>query len=160
MDARSNCKSECTHHVQCESGEECWGVQLNYCKTFKEGTHPICTNLDLADSNNRCGFDEMSARGYCGPKCSSDIECDEGEFCFPTLLNLCECHEETEPEQSSIVFASAKALIRPYFIQGSEGSLETDAVEGIPRSASLELKTSVILATIGQISVAWVSYML
>ena len=139
VDARSNCKPECTHHIQCSEGEECWGVQLNYCNTFEEGTHPICLDLELADEDSRCGLDEASARGHCGPKCTSDAECGVGEFCFPTLLNLCECHEEGPcPEESAVAFASAKALISPYFV-------ETDPmndVEGKPRSASLKLDLS------------------
>lgn len=135
VDARANCKPECTHHVQCSGGEECWGIQLNYCNTFEEGDHPVCTNLESADSESRCGLDEASARGHCGPKCSNSDECGVGEFCFPTLLNLCECHEETCPDESAIAFARAKALISPYFV-------ETDPnndVEGKPRNASLKL---------------------
>ena len=103
VDARSNCKTRCTHHTQCAEGEECWGIQLNYCNAFEEGEHPVCTDLDVADNDSRCGFDEASARGYCGAKCSSDDECGDQEFCYPTLLNLCECHE-TSPaaEENSL----------------------------------------------------------
>lgn len=135
VDARSNCKPKCTHHIQCADGEECWGIQLNYCNTFEEGTHPICVNLDVADNGKRCGYDETSARGHCGEKCQSDSDCGSGEFCFPTLLNLCECHEFEETEQSKVVFAQAKALLTPYFVEQ-----ETSTVtEGIPRSYTVSM---------------------
>mmetsp|Transcript_15846 Transcript_15846/g.33498 ORF Transcript_15846/g.33498 Transcript_15846/m.33498 type:complete len:943 (+) Transcript_15846:386-3214(+) len=151
VDARSNCKPTCTHHIQCLDGEECWGVQLNYCNTFEEGEHPICTDLDLADEDKRCGFDEASARGYCGAKCESNDECGVGEFCFPTLLNLCECHEETCYEEAEIAFAKAKQLISPYFVQTDPG----EDANGRPHSASVVLNTSiaksllVVFASIG-----------
>lgn len=135
VDARSNCKAECTHHIQCSDGEECWGIQLNYCHTFKEGEHPVCTDLEMANTESRCGLDEMSARGHCGPKCISDDECGEGEYCFPTLLNLCDCHEETCPEESELVFAKAKALISPYFVEKS------NPVIGKPRNASFKMSS-------------------
>jgi hypothetical protein len=96
VDARSNCKTKCTHHTQCAEGEECWGIQLNYCDAFEEGEHPVCTDLDMADNDSRCGFDEAGARGYCGLKCSSDDECGVREFCFPTLLNLCEVSTDND----------------------------------------------------------------
>ena len=134
VDARSNCKKECTHLIQCDAGEECWGVQLNYCHTFERLQHPVCTDLDTADNDSRCGVDEASARGHCGPKCVSDSECGDGEYCFPTLLNLCECHAETCPEESEITFAKAKALISPYFVETNP----LDSVEGVPRNASFK----------------------
>lgn len=138
VDARSNCKKPCTHHVQCEEdGEECWGVQLNYCNTFRNLGHPVCTDLDLADDDWRCGLDEVSARGHCGAKCTVDDECDNGELCFSTLLNLCECHAQTEPEKTERTMFSAKALISPYFVDSE------NAVEGRPRSASAKLEFSV-----------------
>ncbi|KAL7541420.1 hypothetical protein ACHAXR_010963 [Thalassiosira sp. AJA248-18] len=144
VDARSNCKAQCTHHIQCSGSEECWGIQLNYCNTFEEGEHPVCTNLDLADNDSRCGYDETSARGHCGPKCNADDECNEGEYCFPTLLNLCDCHEETCPEEAEIAFSKAKALISPYFVE------RMDSVEGKPRNSSyklnLRLTASLLLA--------------
>ena len=130
VDARSNCKPTCTHHTQCADGEECWGIQLNYCNTFEDGSHPVCTNLDMADNGNRCGYDEASARGHCGATCSNDLECGQGEFCFPTLLNLCDCHEVEYPEESKIVFAQAKALLTPYFV-AQDPSTATE-----PRSSS------------------------
>lgn len=139
VDARGNCKKQCNHHVQCSDGEECWGVQLNYCNTFAEGDHPVCTDLDLADEDSRCGFDEASARGHCGQKCTSDDECGELEFCFPTMLNLCECHGETCPEEAEIAFAKAKQLISPYFVQNDPN----ESVEGKPRSASITFGMSV-----------------
>jgi len=137
LDARGNCKKQCTHHVQCSKGEECWGVQLNYCNTFEEGKHPVCTNLDLADNDARCGVDEASARGHCGKKCEQDDHCGDGEFCFPTLENLCECHEKTCPKKCAITFSNAKELISPYFVE-SENS-----VEGRPRSASAKSQARV-----------------
>ena len=98
-DARSNCKKECTHARgdnnglgPCADDEECWGVQLNYCNTFDEGTHPICTDLDLANSVSRCGLDEVSARGHCGNTCDVDDECPGNEYCFDVMENLCDCH--------------------------------------------------------------------
>lgn len=141
VDARSNCKAECSHHTQCQNGEECWGIQLNYCNTFEEDEHPVCTNLDLADNNSRCGFDETSARGHCGPKCDSDTDCYDGEYCFPTLLNLCKCHEQTCSEECEITFSKAKALISPYFVQSDPMDSE-NSVEGKPRNASLRLNLS------------------
>mmetsp|Transcript_12063 Transcript_12063/g.26027 ORF Transcript_12063/g.26027 Transcript_12063/m.26027 type:complete len:963 (+) Transcript_12063:103-2991(+) len=141
VDARSNCKSECTHHVQCSNGDECWGVQLNYCNAFEESgaVHPICTDLDLADNYSRCGYDEASARGYCGPKCDSDDDCAvPGEFCFPTLLNLCDCHGERCPEAYE-TYSFAKELISPYFVESDPAS----TAEGRPRNASFKLNSSV-----------------
>mmetsp|Transcript_26890 Transcript_26890/g.64535 ORF Transcript_26890/g.64535 Transcript_26890/m.64535 type:complete len:846 (+) Transcript_26890:343-2880(+) len=138
VDARSNCKSECTHLVQCAVGEECWGVQLNYCNTFEEGEHPICTNLKKADNDSRCGYDEASARGYCGLKCVDDGDCGDREYCLPTLLNLCECHEETCPEESSIAFAKAKALVSSYFVEEDPNN----SMEGKPRNSSYNLDAS------------------
>ena len=144
VDARSNCKPECTHLVQCSDGEECWGVQLNYCNTFEEGEHPVCTNLDLADTDSRCGYDEASARGHCGPKCNGDDECSEGEYCFPTMLNLCECHGETCPEESAIAFARAKELISPYFVESDPMNDDPmNSAEGKPRNASVKLNLSI-----------------
>lgn len=142
VDARSNCKRKCTHHVQCSEGEECWGVQLNYCNTFEEGTHPVCTNLDMANGDSRCGVDEASARGHCGAKCNGNDECNDGEYCFPTLLNLCECHEDEEtcPTECAITFSRAKELITPYFVE-SENS-----VEGRPRSVAIKLQSSIALS--------------
>jgi len=134
VDARANCKPTCTHHIQCSDGEECWGVQLNYCNTFKEGDHPICTALELANTDSRCGFDEASARGHCGPKCDSDEECGVGEYCFPLLLNLCDCHEGNCPEESTVAFARAKALISPYFVESDPNN----SVEGKPRNSSVK----------------------
>lgn len=138
VDARSNCKPECTHLIQCAAGEECWGVQLNYCHTFEEGEHPICEDLDKADNDSRCGYDEASARGHCGSKCSSDDDCGENEYCFPTLFNLCDCHGETCPEESAIAFANAKALISPYFVQEDPNNSK----EGVPRSSSYKVTWS------------------
>lgn len=100
-DARSNCKPKCNHRVQCNKGEECWGVQLNYCNTFEEGTHPICTDLTLANTVSRCGFDETSARGFCGSTCESNDDCPGGEFCFPVLENLCDCNLEIVKNQKA-----------------------------------------------------------
>jgi len=141
VDARSNCKSECTHHVQCSNGDECWGVQLNYCNAFEESgaEHPICTDLDLADNDSRCGYDEASARGYCGPKCDSDDDCAvQGELCFPTLLNLCECHGERCPE-AYVTYSFAKELISPYFVESDPAS----TAEGKPRNASFKMNLTV-----------------
>ena len=101
VDARSNCKPRCTHHTQCKNGEECWGVQLNYCNAFEDIEHPVCKNLDVANTDSRCGFDEAAARGYCGAKCITDDECGEKELCYPTLLNLCECHETSNKAKES-----------------------------------------------------------
>jgi len=100
-DARSNCKKTCTHargdnngNGPCEDDEECWGVQLNYCNTFDEGTHPICTDLDRANTVSRCGLDEASARGHCGQTCDTNDECPGFELCFDVMENLCDCHLE------------------------------------------------------------------
>jgi len=100
-DARSNCKKECTHargnnngNGPCEDDEECWGIQLNYCNTFEEGSHPVCTDLSRANSVSRCGVDETSARGHCGKTCSADSDCDLPELCFSVMENLCDCHLE------------------------------------------------------------------
>jgi len=98
-DARSNCKKTCTHARgdnnglgPCADDEECWGVQLNYCNTFDEGTHPICTDLDRANTVSRCGLDEASARGHCGQTCDTNDECPGVELCFDVMENLCDCH--------------------------------------------------------------------
>jgi hypothetical protein len=101
VDARSNCKPRCTHHTQCKNGEECWGIQLNYCNAFEDIEHPVCKDLDIANTDSRCGFDEAAARGYCGAKCTTDDECGEKELCYPTLLNLCECHETSNKAKES-----------------------------------------------------------
>jgi len=98
-DARSNCKKTCTHARgdnnglgPCADDEECWGVQLNYCNTFDEGTHPICTDLDRANTVSRCGLDEASARGHCGQTCDTNADCPGVELCFDVMENLCDCH--------------------------------------------------------------------
>lgn len=138
-DARSNCKPECTHHTQCDGDEECWGVQLNYCHTFEEGEHPICTDLDKADNDSRCGVDETSARSHCGAKCTDDSECATGEFCYPVLSNYCTCHEDNDKE-APLVFAKAQALISPYFVESEMGSRFVDGEpEGVPRSSAKAL---------------------
>ena len=149
-----SCKPKCTHHTQCSDGEQCWGVQINYCNTFEEGTHPICTNLDLASSQNRCGYDETSARGHCGATCSSDLECGNGEFCFPTLLNLCDCHDVELPEESKIVFSQAKSLLTPYFVAQA-----STAADGNPRSSSRKVAPMKMLAGFGLV-VAYLTGML
>ena len=142
VDARSNCKPECTHANDCSDGEDCWGIQLNYCNAFTEGEHPVCTELDIADTDSRCGFDEAAARGYCGPKCTSDDECGSGEFCFPTLLNLCECNLETNAEESTVVFAAAKSLISSY-------SVDIDSLNSKEaKNSSFVLQSSSIVATL------------
>jgi hypothetical protein len=61
----------------------------------------VCKNLDVANTDSRCGFDEAAARGYCGAKCVTDDECGEKELCYPTLLNLCECHETSNKAKES-----------------------------------------------------------
>lgn len=74
-----------------------------------------------------------------------------GEYCFPTLQNLCECHEETCPEESTITFAKAKALISPYFVMRENGVV----VEGLSSSSFAKLNVGVIavlLASIGFLS--------
>jgi hypothetical protein len=68
---------------------------------FEDIEHPVCKNLDIANTDSRCGFDEAAARGYCGAKCTTDDECGEKEFCYPTLLNLCECHETSNKAKES-----------------------------------------------------------
>ena len=158
VDARSNCKSQCTHSNDCNDGEQCWGIQLNYCNTFEEGSHPVCTNLDMADNGLRCGYDETSARGHCGVRCSTDLECGNGERCYPTLLNLCDCYEveqteEYTPEESEIVFAQAKALLTPYFVAKDPSSTATDTKEAanaeIPESSSNHVAPRCMVAGIG-----------
>lgn len=155
VDARSNCKSKCTHSIDCNDGEQCWGIQLNYCNTFEEGSHPVCTNLDMVDNGNRCGYDETSARGHCGPRCSSDSECGNGEHCYPTLLNLCDFYEveqeEFTPEESKIVFAQAKALLTPYFVAKDPSTTDTkeSASVEMPESSSNNVAPSFMLAGIG-----------
>ena len=151
VDARSNCKPKCTHANQCSEGEGCWGIQLNYCNAFEEGKHPVCTNLDIADTDSRCGYDEAAARGYCGPKCTSDDECGSGEFCFPTLLNLCECHEETNAEESTVVFARAKSLISSY-------NVDVDSVKSKAQNSSVAFHSlSVSAALFIFVSMIWAS---
>jgi hypothetical protein len=151
LDARANCKPQCTHHIQCSDGEECWGVALNNCNAFEEGTHPICDDLEMADNDNRCGYDELSARSFCGMKCTTDTDCGAGEYCFPTHLNLCDCHENNDPEEATIVFASAKALVSPYFLKTNPST----ATEGIPRNASFHLKLSVRFAMLLPVNIFW-----
>ena len=148
-DARSNCKPECTHHTQCDGDEECWGIQLNYCHTFEEGEHPVCTDLDRVDSDSRCGVDEVSARSHCGAKCNVDSDCGGGELCYPVLPNYCTCHEDNDDE-SSLVFAKAQALISPYFVESEIGSRFVDGEpEGIPRSSSKVMSLTKIGLGIG-----------
>lgn len=144
VDARSNCKPECHHSDLCPDGEKCWGVFSNYCNTYEEVEHPICTDLDLFDADSRCGYDEMSARGHCGPKCNRSDECGVGEYCFPLQLNLCKCHEETCPEESTIAFARAKELISPYFLQSEIDPM--NSVEGKPRIGSASVKLELNIA--------------
>ena len=145
VDARSNCKKECTHHIQCGFQEECWGIQLNYCNTFEEGTHPVCTDLDSANTDSRCGYDEVSAREHCGPKCSSDSDCGEQQFCYPTMLNLCDCFEEMGNGSVDPIFAEAEESIKPYFLgelvaAEKPVAVEGDGeVEGVPRNSSQKI---------------------
>ncbi|KAL7490195.1 hypothetical protein ACHAW6_015943 [Cyclotella cf. meneghiniana] len=145
VDARSNCKPQCTHHIQCARGEECWGIQLNYCNTFEEGSHPVCKDLDMANTESRCGFDEVSAREHCGPKCQADSDCGEQQFCYPTILNLCDCFENLGGGSLDPVFTEAEDTIKPYFLGelvAAEKPVAKEGdgnVEGVPRSSSSAL---------------------
>ncbi len=123
-DARSNCKKECTHargqnngNGPCEDDEECWGVQLNYCNTFDEGTHPICTDLDKANTVSRCGLDEASARGHCGNTCDTDDECPGIELCFDVMENLCDCHLELLDSAGDMPLPNATGDVNDAFFE-------------------------------------------
>jgi len=179
-DARSNCKKECTHargdnngNGPCEDDEQCWGVQLNYCHTFNEGEHPVCTDLTKANSISRCGVDEVSARGHCGDTCSLESDCDWPERCFSVMENLCTCHEENlgmagmplpdskgdvndtffegkpnvtddELNERENPFFAARERIMPYFVK----SVGEGTVEGRGDNASFQVNMSVALVVI------------
>eukprot|EP00956_Cyclotella_meneghiniana_P018070 scaffold29871_cov40-Cyclotella_meneghiniana.AAC.5 len=36
----------------------------------------------IVDTSNRCGFTELDARENCKPVCSTDSDCDAGEYCW------------------------------------------------------------------------------
>jgi len=84
----------------------------------------------------------VSARGHCGPKCNSDSDCGEQQYCFPTILNLCDCFEEMGSGSLDPVFSEAEDGIKPYFlgelvVAEKPVAVEGDGeVEGIPRSSS------------------------
>eukprot|EP00569_Conticribra_weissflogii_P004652 CAMPEP_0171337300 /NCGR_PEP_ID=MMETSP0878-20121228/6615_1 /TAXON_ID=67004 /ORGANISM="Thalassiosira weissflogii, Strain CCMP1336" /LENGTH=948 /DNA_ID=CAMNT_0011838919 /DNA_START=278 /DNA_END=3124 /DNA_ORIENTATION=- len=154
FDARSNCKKECTHHVQCDNGEQCWGTQLNYCHTFEEGTHPVCKDLDKVDDNSRCGFDELTAREFCGAKCQNSDECGEGQECYPTMLNLCDCFAEMDEDGSvQNSFANASSVVEPFFLNAAQSGIDNSPiateydgkVEGKPRNSASLIGISYIL---------------
>lgn len=91
VDARSNCKSECTTAADCEPGEFCWTTFENYCHMMPDG-HPLCDHSESEQIIRRCGYDEQAARSFCGNTCSDELDCTvPGEMCFPVQLNLCEC---------------------------------------------------------------------
>jgi len=97
VDARSNCKSECTVNTDCSFGESCWGTHINYCHMMPD-VHPQCGHKDAENVERRCGRDEMAARGFCGPSCTNEVDCygAPGEKCFPVHLNLCSCFQRQD----------------------------------------------------------------
>jgi chitinase len=88
LDSRGNCNAVCQQQNDCASGQWCWTVFPNYCgsKTVRK-----CTDLSQADSDPRCGVDELHARELCGNKCVSDNDCSPGQSCFSVELNTCDC---------------------------------------------------------------------
>lgn len=104
----------------------------------------MCTDLDKVDEDKRCGFDELTAREYCGPKCDDNTDCGEGEQCFPTMLNLCDCFAEMDIDGSvETAFNNASSLVQPYFLNaarsGDESPIATESdgeVEGKPRNSA------------------------
>jgi len=97
VDARSNCKPECTVSTDCPFGESCWGTHINYCHMMPEG-HPQCDHTEAENVERRCGRDEMAARGFCAPSCTNEVDCygTPGDKCFPVHLNLCGCFERQD----------------------------------------------------------------
>jgi hypothetical protein len=70
------------------------------------------------------------------------------------MLNLCECHEETCPEESAFQFAKAKALLMPYFVESDPNT----SVEGMSRNASFKTNLSVatsLLMVFASMHVLW-----
>lgn len=132
LDARGNCKKLCMDNVDCEvAGEFCQSTFLNYCHIKPEG-HPQATDLDAGEQViRRCGFEEVSARGYCGLGCEDDTVCPEFERCFPVHLNFCEHFKEQDESATrrlrrlmagadgtltnSEYFEMAKEVLAPYF---------------------------------------------
>lgn len=98
VDARSNCKSECTTAADCnEPGEFCWTTFESYCHMMPDDGHPVCDANVSEQIIRRCGYNEQAARSFCGKTCSNEVDCeDPGEKCFPVQLNLCECFAEQD----------------------------------------------------------------
>eukprot|EP00548_Thalassiothrix_antarctica_P020464 CAMPEP_0194194442 /NCGR_PEP_ID=MMETSP0154-20130528/75584_1 /TAXON_ID=1049557 /ORGANISM="Thalassiothrix antarctica, Strain L6-D1" /LENGTH=310 /DNA_ID=CAMNT_0038918873 /DNA_START=114 /DNA_END=1046 /DNA_ORIENTATION=+ len=97
VDARSNCKAECTTLNDCSIGEYCWGTHVNYCHMMPIG-HPQCDHSTAENVERHCGYDEVRARGFCAPSCINDVDCQGtlGERCYPVHLNLCACFERQD----------------------------------------------------------------
>jgi len=120
VDARSNCKSECTTEADCEPGEFCWATFESYCHMMPDG-HPYCDPNVSEQIIRRCGYDEQAARSFCGKNCSDEMDCMvPGEKCFPVQLNLCECFAEQD-EEISITEDNAQRQL------DSIGDVETNA---------------------------------
>jgi len=97
VDARSNCKTECTFSTDCPFGESCWTTHNNYCHIMPDG-HPQCVHTEAENQERRCGYDEVGARGFCGFTCTNEVDCwgTPGKKCFPVHLNLCSCFEQQD----------------------------------------------------------------
>jgi len=96
IDARGNCRQECTNVSPCPTGQWCWIVRDNYCDN-KPQKPSICTSGP--QNGFRCGISEFMARETCGQACLSDLDCTggDGERCYQLHLNFCHCHDEDEP---------------------------------------------------------------
>jgi len=122
LDARANCKKECTTSADCESPDEfCWATFSSYCYIMPEG-HPQC-NPDLGEQiQRRCGFDEQAARSFCGQVCVHSTDCSmPGEKCFPVQLNLCDCFADQDEERDEYTRGSI-------YLGGGDRRLENDTI--------------------------------
>jgi len=97
IDARGNCRQECSNDSHCPIGQWCWIVHGNYCD-YKPKKPSTCTSGPKNEF--RCGISEIMARETCGQPCLPDLGCSvDGEHCYQLILNFCHCFDENEEQR-------------------------------------------------------------